>query len=282
MKMSSQSVRELKSWFSNHSIYNKRPGRSRKLPKINPCFCVWTLFTLSCCYKPPGKCGTPKNTPKAERFQELFSKFWWQLTTETTILYQNRILGDFAGLPVLTTHKPFPDQLPVWAGGSCSSLPSPHPHCCRHTLSQGKLPGISEISEIPHADFHGTARMCHSMHLSSPRELLYLYHFSATQHHCGIQIHANTEQGLLQQPSIPAIPLPQVLLTALAHDVLSPLSTALLTTHLISCRLSWDLFCLKLVLLKTKSHCSALRNWSKEKGMLKSCRVAGNCEKKES
>lgn len=181
MKMSSQSIREFKSWFSNHSTYNKRPGISRKLPKINPCFCVWTLFTLSCCYKHSGKHCIPKNTPKAEHFQELFSNLWWQLTTETVILCQNRILGDFAGLPVLTTHESFPDQLPVWAGGSCSSLPSSHPHCCRHTLSQGNQP---ETSEIPHADFHHTDV---PLDASCSRKLLYLYHINAIQHHCGIQ-----------------------------------------------------------------------------------------------
>lgn len=127
------------------------------LRKINPCFCVWTLFTLSCCYKLSGKCCTPKNIPKAGCFQELFSKLWWQLTTETVIICQNKILGDIAGLPVLTTHKSFPDQLPVWAGGSCSSLPSSYPHCCRHSLSQGNL---LEISEIPHADTRGCATWC--------------------------------------------------------------------------------------------------------------------------
>lgn len=153
------------------------------LRKINPCFCVWTVWDC-----PAGQCCTPKNTPKAECFQEFFIKLWWPLTTETVILCQNWTLGDVAGLPVLPTHKSFPDQLPVWAGGSCSSLPSSHPRCCRHTLSQGKLP---EISEIPNTDIHSTVGKCCLMHLSSARKLLYLYHVNAVQHQRGMQTHAN-------------------------------------------------------------------------------------------
>lgn len=229
---------------------NKRPGRSRKLPKINPCFCAWTLFTQSCCYRLSGECCTPKNTPKAEHFRELFSEIWWQLTIETDTLCQNRILRDFAWFPVLTRHKSFPDQLLVWAGGSCSSLPSSHPHCCRqHTEPRKPARNLRNPTHwLPL--FHCSTRMCHLMHLSSPRKLLYLDHFNAIQHQCGIQTHENTKQGLLQQPSFPAIPLPQVLLTDLARVVLSSNPTALLTTHLISRRLSWDLFCLTLVLSK--------------------------------
>lgn len=216
--MSSQSIRELKSWYSNHSIYNKRPGRSRKLPKENKSLflCLDTFYTVLL-LQASGRCCTPKNIPKAERLQELFSKLWWQLTTETVILCQNKILGDFVGLPVLTRHKQFPDQLPVWAGGSCSSLPSSHPRCCKHSLSQGNLPGI------PHADFHCTTWMHSLMALSSSETLLYLYHFHAIQHQCGIQTPANTKQGWLQHPSFPAIPLLQGLLTTL-HVMYSPLT----------------------------------------------------------
>lgn len=127
---------------------NKRPGRSRKLPKINPCFCAWTLFTQSCCYKLSGECCAPKNTPKAEHFRELFSEIWWQLTIETDTLCQNRILLGSQSWPGISHFQTSCQSGLVAAAPVCLPLILT---AADNTLSLGNLP---EISGIPHADFH--------------------------------------------------------------------------------------------------------------------------------
>lgn len=96
-----------------------------------------------------------------------------------------------------------------------SSLLQTHRHWAKETCQK------SQKSHM----LTSTVRMCHLMH---PLQGSCCICITSTQSSTTVGYrHANTKQGLVQQPSFPVILLPQVLLTALAH---SPISTALLTT----------------------------------------------------
>lgn len=125
-----------------------------------------------------------------------------------------------AEIPVLTTHKSFPDQLLFWARWrllQLASLPSspqpPHIEPSKHAslLRQLRNPKCRLPLHRTDVPFPG-----------SSKKLLFLHTFNVIQQQHGIYTHTCTMRDILQHPSSPCIPLPQVVPPAFPSDALSP------------------------------------------------------------
>lgn len=154
-----------------------------------------------------------------------------------------------AEIPVLTAHKSFPDQLLVWAQRQLLQLASLMSSPQQTVPSQVNVPACSDSSKVPNADVHHTAQMCYLASWFFKEITVFVYVQCDSAAAWDIDA-CKYYAGGTQHPSSPGIPLPQVLPPTFSSDVPSPISIALLTTHLILCRLSWNLFFQILVLLK--------------------------------
>jgi len=145
-------------------------------------------------------------------------------------------------------HRPFPERLQAWAPGPVAATPARLPAVPTAAAPRGPRRPASSLggrSAIPNADLRTAV-----WRPGSSEELLCLHTSDVIQQQRGIQTCASAMQGVLQHPSSPGTPPPQALPQTSPPDALSPTSRALLSTHFVLCRLSWDLFFQILVLLK--------------------------------